>query len=95
MKMVKKPENKRLVWCKLMFKIKEGLSGSKPRKFKAILVIKDYIQKEGIDCKEIFSLVVRHAFIRVILAITVVQDIELGQVDVMMHSYMVNIKKRN
>lgn len=55
-----------------MFKIKEGLSGSKPRKFKAILVIKDYIQKEGIDFKEVFSLVVRHAFIRVILAITVV-----------------------
>ena len=43
---------------------------------------KGYTQQEGIDFKEVFSPVVKHASIRVILAITVVQDIELDQLDV-------------
>lgn len=43
---------------------------------------KGYKQKEGIDFKEVFSLVVRHASIRVMLAITAVQDMELDQLNV-------------
>ncbi|KAH9687674.1 hypothetical protein KPL70_014852 [Citrus sinensis] len=80
--MVKKPGNRRVVGCKWIFKIKEGTDGSEPRRFKARLVAKGYTQKEGIDFKEVFSPVVRHASIRVILAITAVQDMELDQLDV-------------
>ena len=61
-----------MVGCKWIFKVKEGLSGSELKKFKCRLVAKGYIQKEGIDFKEVFSHVVKHASIRVILAITVV-----------------------
>ena len=71
-----------MVGYKWIFKVKEGLSGSEPRRFKARLVAKGCTQKEGIYFKEVFSPVVRHASIKVILAITVVQDMELDQLDV-------------
>ncbi|KAH9791941.1 CCHC-type domain-containing protein [Citrus sinensis] len=62
--------------------IKKGINGFEPMKFKARLVAKGYTQNEGIYFKEVFSPVVRHASIRVILAITAVQDMELDQLDV-------------
>ena len=80
--LVKRPKDRRVVRCKWIFKIKEGLSGSEPRRFKARLVAKGYTQKEGIDFKKVFSPVVIHALITVILAITAVQDMELDQLDV-------------
>ncbi|KAH9678644.1 Integrase catalytic domain-containing protein [Citrus sinensis] len=80
--LVKKPENRRVVGCKWIFKIKEGINGSEPRRFKARLVAKGYTQHEGINFKEVFFPVVRHASIRVILVITAVQDMQLDQLDV-------------
>ena len=41
---------------------------------------KGYTQKERVDLKEVFSHVVRHASIRVILSLTA--DMELDQLDV-------------
>ncbi|GJR44325.1 retrovirus-related pol polyprotein from transposon TNT 1-94 [Tanacetum coccineum] len=38
--------------------------------------------RAGIDCNEVFSLVVRHTSIRIILALTVCKDYELEQLDV-------------
>ena len=38
-----------------------------------------FIQKEGIDFIELFSPVVRHASIRIILALVAVQDMHLEQ----------------
>ena len=80
--LVVKPANRRVIGCKWIYKIKEGLTQTKPRRFKARLVAKGYTQREWVDFKEVFSPVVRHASIRVILALTTVEDMELDQLDV-------------
>ena len=52
---------------------------------------KGYSQKEGIDFSEVFSPVVRHTSIRVLLSIVAAQDLELEQMDVKMaflHGYL-------
>ncbi|KAK9217525.1 hypothetical protein WN943_006152 [Citrus x changshan-huyou] len=82
LELVKRSANKRVVGCKWIFKVKEGLTGSEPKRFKARLLAKGYAQKEGVDFKEVFSLVVKHASIRVILPLTAIQDMELDQLDV-------------
>ncbi|KAH9782310.1 hypothetical protein KPL71_008845 [Citrus sinensis] len=62
--------------------IKEGMTAAEPRRFKARLVAKGYTQMEGVDFKEVFSPVVRHASIRVLMAITATQNLELEQFNV-------------
>ena len=80
--LVMKLINRRVVGCKWIYKVKEGLTQAEPRRFKVRLVAKGYTQREEVDFKEVFSSVVRHALIRVILALTAVEDIELDQLDV-------------
>ena len=50
--------------------------------YNARLVAKGFAQKEGIDYNEIFSLVVNHTSIWVLLAIVAQFDLELEQIDV-------------
>ena len=45
------------------------------------MVARGFIQREGVDYNEIFSLVVRHTSIRVLLAIVAHQDLELEKLD--------------
>ncbi|GJT25902.1 retrotransposon protein, putative, ty1-copia subclass [Tanacetum coccineum] len=72
----------KLVSCKWLFKIKEGIEGVQKPRYKARLVARGFIQRAGIDYNEVFSLVVRHTSIRIILALTVCEDYELEQLDV-------------
>lgn len=53
------PENKNIIGCKWVFKIKENPNTSEVR-YKARLCAKGYSQKEGFDYNEVFSPVVRY-----------------------------------
>ncbi|KAH9678410.1 hypothetical protein KPL71_025698 [Citrus sinensis] len=81
-KLIVRPEKRKTVSCKWIFKIKEGIFDAEPSRFKARLVARGFTQREGIDFNEIFSPVVKHASIRVILALVAIQDMYLEQMDV-------------
>ena len=79
--LVKVPNGIKLVSCKRVYKRKKGIDG-KVETFKARLVAKGYIQKEGIDYEETFSLVAMRKSIRILLSITAHYDYEIWQIDV-------------
>ena len=81
-KLVKPPEGHKIVGCKWIFKKKEGSPGVESARYKARLVAKGFSQRAGIDFNEVFSPVVRHSSIRVLLAMVALFDLELEQLDV-------------
>nr|GEX10440.1 retrotransposon protein, putative, Ty1-copia subclass [Tanacetum cinerariifolium] len=72
----------KLVSYKWLFKIKEGIEGVQKPRYMPRLVARGFTQRAGIDYNEVFSPVVRHISIRVILALTACKDYELEQLDV-------------
>ena len=46
------------------------------------MVAKGYAQKEGVDYNEVFSPVVKHSSIRILLALVAQLNLELAQLDV-------------
>ena len=80
--LAKRPQGRNIITCKWVFKKKESLSPAEGIKYKARLVARGFHQKEGVDYNEIFSPVVRHTSIRVLLAIVAHQNLELEQLDV-------------
>ncbi|GKF54950.1 retrotransposon protein, putative, ty1-copia subclass, partial [Tanacetum coccineum] len=81
-KLVDPLAGQKLVSSKWPFKIKEGIEGVQKPRCKARLVAHGFTQRVGIDYNEVFSPVVRHTSIRVILALTACKDYELEQLDV-------------
>ena len=79
---VKRPEKKRIVGSKWIFKLKPGIPGVESARFKAKLVAKGFSQVEGVDYHEVFSPVVKHTSIRILLSLTAMFDLELEQLDV-------------
>ncbi|KAK9200145.1 hypothetical protein WN944_015341 [Citrus x changshan-huyou] len=76
------PKEKKTIGCKWVYAKKEGFPRKNEIRYKVRLVAKGYAQKEGIDYNEVFSPVVKHSSIRILLAMVAQFDIELVQLDV-------------
>ena len=75
-------EGKKAIGCKWVYKKKLAVSEKERKKFKARLVAKGYSQQKEIEYDGIFFLVVRHTFIRAVLALVASWDMHLEQIDV-------------
>jgi len=75
------PSNRKPVWCKWVFRIKNNLDGS-INKYKARLVAKGFTQVPGFDYKETFSPVIKPVTIRIILTLTLTNGWDLFHLDV-------------
>lgn len=71
----------KLVGCKWIFEKKFEGCETKAVRYKARLVAKGFTQQE-VDFTEVFSPVVKHNSIRILLAIVAQKDLELHQLDV-------------
>ncbi|KAK0574910.1 hypothetical protein LWI29_030765 [Acer saccharum] len=69
------------IGCKWIYKRKRGVDG-KVETFKARLMANGYIQKEGVDFDETFSLVAMFKSIRILLSIATHFDYEIWQMDI-------------
>lgn len=79
--LIKKPDGKKVVGCNWVFRFKYGIHNVEPKWFKARLAAKGFTQKEMIDFIEVFSFVVTHASIRIILSLVTINDIHLEHID--------------
>ena len=77
--LVQLPKGKKEIGCTWVFAKKEDSSGIR---YMARLVAKGYAQKEGIDYNEIFSPMVKHSSIRILLTLVAQFNLELVQLDV-------------
>lgn len=68
--LVDKPKGVKTVGCKWILKRNEGVPGVEKAWFKAKLVATGFTQMKGVDFNEIFSHVVKHTSIRILLALT-------------------------
>ena len=75
------PEDKKVIGCKWVFKLKRDANGEITR-YKARLVAQGYSQEAGIDYDEVFAPVTKYDSIRSILAIANQLDLEVHQMDV-------------
>ena len=81
---VEAPKKKKIVGCKQIFKRNEDPSNGVDPIYKARVIAKGYSQIEGFDFNEVFSPTVKHSSTRSLLALLVMEDRELHQLEVKM-----------
>src|SRR5436190_9564893 len=79
--LVDETPNMHVISCKWVFNIKRH-QNSEINKYKARLVARDFEQRNGIDYSEIYSPVARIETIRLMLALSVEEDMHVHQMDV-------------
>ncbi|KAL2466617.1 putative mitochondrial protein [Abeliophyllum distichum] len=66
-KLVERPKNQKVVHCKWIYKLKEGVEPNDPLRYKARLEAKGFTQREGVDYNDVFSPVIKYKTIRYLL----------------------------
>ncbi|KAH9696084.1 hypothetical protein KPL71_023037 [Citrus sinensis] len=80
--LVKLPKGKTAIGNKWVYTKKQGSPNQTTPRYKARLVAKSFAQKEGIDYNKVFSPVVKHTSIRILLALVAKYELEFAQLDV-------------
>ena len=63
------PKGKKAIGCKWVYAKKQGSLKDNIVRYKARLATKGYAQREGIEYNEVFSPVVKHSSIQILLAL--------------------------
>lgn len=74
--------NKKIASFQWIFKKNDRILGFKPSRYKTRLIATGFTQREGTDFNEIFSFIVKHNSIRILLTIAALIDMELQPMDV-------------
>ena len=75
------PQGRKAIGCKWVFCIKRNSNGSIDR-YKARLDANGYSLVEGVDYSDTFAPVAKMTSLRMLLAMVVIEDLELQQLDV-------------
>jgi len=76
------PSGKKVISYRWVFAKKHRSLKGETVRYKARLVAKGYAQREGIDYNEVFSPVVKHSSIQILLALVAQYELKLDQLDV-------------
>jgi len=75
------PKGKKAISCKWVLAKKHGYLDGDTICYKARLVAKGYTQREDIDYNDVFSHVVKHSSIQILLALVAQYELKLDQLD--------------